>query len=85
MYCPCQGHKDPTQTNQNKRAMQTRSETKAILAYPFTLHPNALRRLGVAVPEVESIEVHEPVQEPEWEPYTPEDHDDYSPTTPRRE
>jgi hypothetical protein len=64
----------------------TRSMTREALAYPFTLHPNALRKLGVAVPEPEPVQVPEPVQEDEWAPYTPTntaDHDDYSPTSPR--
>jgi hypothetical protein len=49
--------------------MATRSEARAILAYPFTLHPRALRALGVPVPEVEPVQV----QEDEWAPYTPSD------------
>ena len=63
----------------------TRSMTREALAYPFTLHPNALRKLGVVVPESEPVQVPEPVQEDEWAPYTPSDeYDDYSPTSPRR-
>ena len=64
----------------------TRSMTREVLAYPFTLHPNALRKLGVAVPEAEpALAPSRPECElvpsftPEWE------HDDYSPTSPRRE
>lgn len=36
-------------------APTTRSMTRAILACPFTLHPNALRKLGVVVPEPEPV------------------------------
>jgi hypothetical protein len=34
--------------------------TRAVLAHPFTLHPNALRKLGVAVPDPE------PALVPSW-------------------
>jgi hypothetical protein len=59
--------------------MITRSMTREVLAYPFTLHPNALRKLGMAEP------VHVPSR-PDWIPsFAPEwDHDDYSPTSPSR-
>ena len=60
--------------------MTTRSMAREVLAYPFTLHPNALRKLGVAVPESEPVHVpSRPDWFPEWE-YT-----DYSPSSPRRE
>jgi hypothetical protein len=55
----------------------TRSTTREVLAHPFTLHPNALRKLGVAVPEPEPVQA--PSFTPEW------DYDDYSPTSPCRE
>ena len=82
-------------------APTTRSMTRAILACPFTLHPNALRKLGVVVPEPE------PVLVPQWvlpetpclpdADYSPYDdywsdaeysttsHYDYSPTSPQLE
>ena len=67
-------------------APMTRTTTSAILSCPFTLHPNALRKLGVVVPEAEPA--LEPVRPPvviTWGPYTSEDlDDDYSPTSPRR-
>ena len=56
----------------------TRSMTRAILARPYTLHPNALRKLGVVMPAPEPVVVPQLVfPEP---PYWP--HDDYSPTSP---
>jgi hypothetical protein len=66
--------------------MTTRSMSREVLSYPFTLHPNALRKLGVAVPESEPVAVQVPSR-PDWFPsFAPEwDHDDYSPTSPRRE
>lgn len=59
----------------------TRSMTREILNYPFTLHPNALRKLGVVVPEPEPALAP---SRPDWIPsFTPEwTHDDYSPTSP---
>lgn len=70
--------------------MTTRSMTRAALAYPFTLHPSALRKLGVAVPESEPVQKSEPPlapSRPDWFPsFAPEwEHDDYSPSSPRRE
>ena len=64
--------------------MNTRSMTRAAMAYPFPLHPNTLRKLGVAVPESEPVQAP---SRPDWFPsFAPEwDHDDYSPTSPRRE
>jgi hypothetical protein len=63
--------------------MTTRSMAREVLAYPFTLHPNALRKLGVAVPVAEPVQVP---SRPDWIPsFAPEwDHDDYSPTSPSR-
>jgi hypothetical protein len=59
--------------------MMTRSASRALLAGPFTLHPVALRRLGVPVPEVTP-------PRPEWVPsFSPPeaaDYPDYSPTSP---
>jgi hypothetical protein len=65
----------------------TRSMTRAILAYPFTLHPLALRKLGVAIPDAEPVIVPQWSQRPQWVlPETPEWTDDYySPTSPRRQ
>jgi hypothetical protein len=62
----------------------TRSITREVLAHPFTRHPNALRKVGVAVPEPEPVQVP---SRPDWLlSDTPDwDHDDYSPTSPRRE
>lgn len=62
----------------------TRSMSRALLAGPFTLHPKALRSLGVAVPEPEPVPTVTQrasmcVSWPEWEPYTPDDLADYSP------
>ena len=59
----------------------TRSMTREILSYPFTLHPIALRKLGVVVPEPEPALLP---NKPEMFPsYTPDwDHDNYSPTSP---
>ena len=53
------------------------------MAGPFTLHPNALRKLGVVVPEPEPALAP---SRPDWIPsFAPEwPHDDYSPTSPRR-
>jgi hypothetical protein len=75
-------------------APMTRGATKALMSGPFTLHPRALRKLGVAVPEpdpvpAEPVSEYEPTTpsaEPvsEYEPTTPATEDDYSPTTPRR-
>lgn len=64
--------------------MTTRSMAREVLAYPFTLHPNALRKLGVAVPESEPVQVP---SRPDWFPsFAPEWYStDYSPSSPRRE
>lgn len=68
-------------------APMTRSMTRALLAGPFTLHPKALRALGVAVPEPEPALTPEPepLTRPYWVlPCTPDwNYDDYSPTSPR--
>jgi hypothetical protein len=67
----------------------TRSMTRALLAGPFTLHPKALRALGVVVPEPEPVpsltELAALATQPHWVlPCTPAwDYDDYSPTSPR--
>ena len=65
----------------------TRSMTRAILACPFTLHPNALRKLGVVVPDPEPVLTPQWSDRPMWvlpeTPYWP--YDDYSPTSPCRE
>jgi hypothetical protein len=65
-----------------------RSTTKAAMNGPKTLHPNALRKLGVPLPAPEPAlaPVSEPAPRPDWVlPYTPTwDHDDYSPTSPSR-
>lgn len=63
--------------------MTTRSMAREVLAHPFTLHPNALRKLGVAVPVAVPALVP---SRPDWIPsFAPEwDHDDYSPTSPSR-
>ena len=63
--------------------MTTRSMTREALACPFTLHPNALRKLGVVVPQPEPALAP---SRPEWVPsFAPEwPHDDYSPTSPSR-
>ena len=62
----------------------TRGITREVLAHPFTRHPNALRKLGVAVPEPEPVQAP---NRPDWLPsFSPErDHDDYSPTSPHLE
>jgi len=60
-----------------------RSTSKAALAGPKTLHPNALRKLGVPLPAPEPAlaPVSEPDPRPDW--VTPDwDHDDYSPCEP---
>lgn len=63
-----------------------RSKSKAALTGHKTLHPNALRKLGVPLPAPEPAlaPVSVPDPEPEWAPYTPTDgdYDDYSPTSP---
>ena len=76
--------KDPHKQSKAHAMATTRSMTREVLAYPFTLHPNALRKLGVVVPEAEPALVP---SRPEWLPsFAPEwEHDDYSPTSPRRE
>jgi hypothetical protein len=65
-----------------------RSTSKAALAGPKTLHPNALRKLGVPLPDPEPAlaPVSAPDPRPDWfPPYTPVwDYDDYSPTSPSR-
>jgi len=47
-----------------------RSTTKAAMDGPKTLHPNALRKLGVPLPAPEPAyaPVSEPVPEPDWAP-----------------
>lgn len=63
-------------------AVTLRSHTRAAPS-PFTLHPVALRKMGIAVPEPEPpLVVAAPTSLVDWEPYTP---GDYSPTSPRRE
>lgn len=63
-----------------------RSTSKAAMTGHKTLHPNALRKLGVPLPAPEPAlaPVSVPDPEPEWAPYTPTDgaYDDYSPTSP---
>jgi hypothetical protein len=60
----------------------TRSVTAKALAGPKTLHPIALRKLGVKVPEVPESPAVVPKETafspPEW------DNDDYSPTSPTK-
>ena len=76
--------KDPHKQSKAHGMATTRSMTREVLAYPFTLHPNALRKLGVAVPDPEPSLAP---SRPEWVPsFAPEwNHDDYSPTSPCRE
>jgi len=69
--------------------MTTRSMAREVLAGPFTLHPKALRAIGVVVPDAGPAlapcsEPTEPYH-PSWVlPCTPDwDYDDYSPTSPR--
>lgn len=68
----------------------TRSMAKALLAGPFTLHPKALRSLGVVVPEPEPVptltQMADLAAKPDWllECTPAWDYDDYSPTSPRR-
>lgn len=63
--------------------MMTRSVTAKALAGPKTLHPVALRKLGVKVPEVPELTVS-PAVEPKETAFSPPEweHDDYSPTSP---
>lgn len=65
----------------------TRSATRAILSSAQTLHPNALRKLGVPVPAPEPAPVPQVSHWRDWvlaeTPYWP--HDDYSPTSPGRD
>jgi hypothetical protein len=76
--------KDPHKQSKAHAMATTRSMTREVLAYPFTLHPNALRKLGVAIPEAEPALAP---SRPEWVPsFAPKwDYDDYSPTSPSRE
>ena len=72
-------------------APMTRSMSRALLAGPFTLHPKALRSLGVAVPDPEPVptltQMADLATQPDWMlGCTPTwDYDDYSPTSPRRD
>ena len=65
--------------------MMTRSATAKALAGPKTLHPAALRKLGVKVPEVPEVTVS-PAVVPKYTPFSPPvwEHDDYSPTSPAK-
>jgi hypothetical protein len=63
-----------------------RSQTRAALTGAKTLHPVALRKMGIVVPEPEPpMVVAAPTFIVNWDPYTPGDYDDYSPTSPRRD
>ena len=67
----------------------TRSVTAKALAGPKTLHPVALRKLGVKVPEVPEL-AESPAVVPKETPFSPPsparwDEEEYSPTTPSKE